>query len=319
MFNLPVLERPIDNTAQSAFMNCPKEFFFGMVLHRRSREESSPLSFGSVWHKILEIHYKSGADIVAVEDGVRAYVAAHPMPVSSDYRTLERALMDYKKKYLSRPERTLSKDLLSTIGFPKNPMVELTTSIQGGKLEHPYAGKLDRLVSDELNFVEDHKTTSRFDKHYFSQYELSNQMMGYTYMANLLVPGANFVGVRINVYHVLTEKTDFKSQLVTFSKPQLDGWADNYNSWSAAIRLAYWSWRLQTGLDPAVLGLPDQLIDFMRQFNSWPAHFGDNGCSRKFGLCSYFHVCKLSPKIQMRALEQDFDVKPWNPLDADED
>lgn len=314
--DLPLLQRPIDNTALSAYMTCPREFLFSMVLHRRARETSQALSFGAIWHKVLEYHYKTGGDIVTVEDSVRAYHEKHPSAPGSDYRTLERALMDYKEYLKKWP---LGKDLKATIGFPDRPMVEISTEIQGGDLAYPYAGKIDRAVSEDLDFIEDHKTTSRKESGYFEQFELSNQMKGYTYIANRLMPDRNIVGVRINLYHVLTRETNFDRQLITFSKAQLVEWAENYNKWFSRVKMEYWAWLLQQGADPSELGIDNVLVDFLRGLDPFPAHFGDNGCSRKFGKCSYFHVCKLPPRVQMKALEQDFDVKPWNPLDADED
>lgn len=318
--NLPMLDRPVDNTAQSAYMNCPREFLFSMVLHRRAREVKPALSFGSIWHKILECHYKSGADVVHVEDSVREWHSKTPQsPVGTDYRTLERALSDYKGPYLKK--WPLAKDIKSTIGFPSSPMVEISTSIQGNGLAAPYAGKIDRFVEEDLCFIEDHKTTSRKDKYYFEQFQLSNQMMGYTFIGGLLVPDRRIVGVRINLYHVLTNESGFDRQLITFSQSQLEGWRDNYNKWVARIKLDYWAWRIAQGEDYGDLGLSGELADFIRAagIEPFPAHFGDNGCSRKFGRCTYFNVCSLPPRVQMKALEQDFDVVPWNPLEVDDD
>jgi hypothetical protein len=297
-------------------MNCPREYFFGYVLHRRARETSAALSFGDIWHKILELHYKTGADVVAVREGIFLHTADKPSS-GEDYRTLDRALMDYEKYYLKK--WPLAKDIASTIGFPDNPMVELKVSMQGEPLIHPYAGKIDRLFEEDgLVYVEDHKTTSRFDKHFFKQFELSNQMKGYTTIGGHILPSRKVAGVRINAYHCLTTKTDFYRQVITFSKAQLDEWAENYNKWIVRLRMDYFAWRLSQGATPDELGLDPVLVDFLRRIEPFPAHFGDNGCSRKFGMCTYYGVCSLPPRVHMKALEMDFDVKPWNPLDHDD-
>lgn len=305
----------MDNTAQSAYMACPREFLFGMVLHRRSKERKSALSFGSLWHRILEEHYRSGADIIAVEE---AATNIWEGDTPGDHRTLNRALMDYQK-YLKT--WGLAKDVQETVGFPDNPMVEMSTSAASEEIDHPYAGKIDRMVNevDGLAFVEDHKTTSRLDKYYFDQFTNSNQMKGYKFLGGKLAPSIPLVGVRINVIHTLKNETNFHRRLITYSPSQMTEWADNYNKWIVRIRLDYWAWAIQGGADPEQVGIDGSMVDFLKQWQAFPAHFGDNGCSRKFGLCTYHGVCSLPPRVQMKALENDFVIAPWNPLNVEDD
>ena len=314
--NLPILQRSMDNTALSAYMACPTEFLFAMVMHRRKRKKTktaAPLAYGSLWHKILELHYRSGGHLPTVMESIHSWQGNIP----NDYRTYQRAMSDYPK-YIKR--WGLDVDLNETVGFPDNPMIEVRAEIEDELLDHPYAGKLDRFMIETSGpaLVEDHKTTSRLDKHYFKQFENSNQMMGYTFMAQRLAPSLGIVGVRINLAHVLTNKTEFHRRTIYFSTSRLAKFASNYNTWIARIRMDYWSWQLQNGVDPDEFGIDPMLVDFLR--NSWepfPSHFGDNGCSRKFGLCTYYGVCSLPPRFQMKALEADFDVEEWNPLEVD--
>lgn len=314
---LPVLGRPIDNTALGTYMACPREFLFAMVLNRRKKKgarDSPALEFGSLWHKILELHYQSGGDIATVMQAIDFWKGNPP----DDYRTFQRAMMDYRGKWQKTwdPE----KDLRETVGFPDSPMVEIRAEIEAEELVHPYAGKIDRVFVEHEGqaFVEDHKTTSRLDKHYFKQFELSNQMMGYTFMGQRLAPSLGIAGVRINLYHCLTKQSNFHRRVIMFSKAQLRAWAENYNSWMGRLRMDYWSWYIQQGNDPDELGIDPGIVDLLRNWTPMPAHFGDNGCSRKFGLCTYYGVCSLTPRVQMKVLEADFDIAPWNPLEVDE-
>lgn len=322
MTELPVvLERPIDNTALSAYMACPKEFLFAMILHRRIKKgakEKQALSYGSLWHKILENHYLSGGDPHKVMEAIEIWQGNEP----GDHRTFERAMMDYQK-YLKTWDP--DKDLKSTIGFPSNPLVEIQTQIRTDELAHPYSGKIDRMVceQDGMSFIEDHKTTSRLDSHYFDQFTNSNQMMGYTYIGQHTAPSHDIKGVRINLYHVLKNNTNFHRRVILFSKNKLREWVANYNKWIARVRIDYWAWLLAEGHATQeqlreVVG-DGHLMDFILDIEAFPAHFGDNGCNRKYGLCTYFGICSLSPHIQMKALEQDFDVLPWNPLEVDDE
>lgn len=303
---LPVIDRPLDNTAMTVFMTCPREYFFSMILHRRSKGVSIPLHFGATWHKILEMHYRSGGDkTLALMAGEVAW-AGHD--ATGDYRTLDRAFLDYERyvKEHGLPEDEARAGKGKTVGVGADALVELSTNAQGDELLHPWAGKMDRII--DLNgsyYIEDHKTTSRFDKNYFRQFELSNQMMGYTYLGRQLFPSLNIVGVRINLLHVLTEKSAFHRQLFTFNPSQIQEWAQNNNQWMR--RLAWEYDQLQQ--HGVANGVP---------VAAFPGHYGDNGCSRKFGMCGYHPVCSSSPRARQHVLESDYDILPWNPLEADE-
>jgi hypothetical protein len=299
---LPVIDRPLDNTAMSAYMTCPREYYFGMVQHRRGAGKSPALVYGSLWHKIMEYHYKSNGDVELVR-----YVASKSWEghdAADDYRTLKRGLLDYdryRKQYGDKPSDESSGRTVGTVG---DMLVELGTNAQGDDLLHPWAGKLDRIIEiDGLYYVEDHKTTSRLDKWYFQQFELSNQMMGYTYLAKALLPMLTVVGVRINLAHVLTEKSAFLRQLVNFNPNQLKRWTEQTNIWMKKLELDY--------VAAAAEGFP--LVPEV----AFPQHFGDNGCSRKFGKCGYFGVCSSSPKLQASILEREYLINPWNPLAED--
>lgn len=307
MTSLPVIQRPLDNTALQAYMACPREYYFSMHLHRRARGSSPALAFGTAWHKALEIHYKSGGNEDLVELMVRSSWEAHD--AVDDYRTLDRVLLDYRKyrRTYGTPDEESSRGQGRTVGYPDEPMVELSLNAHAEPLIHPWAGKIDRIIElGGLYYVEDHKTTSRLDRNYYRGFDLSQQMMGYTFLAQHLMPSKQVVGVRINVAHVLKTGTNFERQLFTYSPAQLDEWARNTNKWMYRLSedikewQGYTSWR------------GDEI--------PWPiAHYGDNGCSRKYGMCSYHSVCSVSPRLRQGMLESQFDLNPWNPLAVEED
>lgn len=302
---LPVIDRPLDNTAMSAYMTCPREYYFSMVLHRRGKGKAPPLVFGSAWHKALEIHYKSGGDRDLVRYAVSESWEGHDQP--DDYRTLNRVLLDYDrytKQYGSDP----TKEDGRTLGSAGEWMVELSTNAQDPGLVHPWAGKLDRIIDVAgLVYPEDHKTTSRLDKHFFRQFELSNQMMGYTRLGKFLLPSMPVVGVRINVSHVLTNDTKFYRQLVTFGPQQLERWANVMNVWMKRIAADYVAINEKRDANGNLPLIPPDDV--------FVQHFGDNACSRKYGMCAYHQVCSSSPKTQSGVLEREYDINPWNPLE----
>lgn len=302
------ISRPIDNTALSAYMTCPREYFYSMVLHRRGGGRAPALVFGSAWHKALEVHYKTGGDEAAVNEAVIMSWEGHD--AAEDYRTLDRVLLDYRK-YREKIGVPM-KEEEQTLGWPEAPLVEVAANVESGGLIHPYAGLLDRIITmDGLAYVQDHKTTSRLDKHYFRQYELSPQMLGYTHIAKQLLPGVRVVGVQINVSHVLTAKTEFHRQIVTFSPARVEEWTFNTNLWLRKLDADYAQFAEEQAQRPDAL--PGDGIT-----ESFMGHYGDNACSRKYGVCGYAAVCGVAARVRRRVLEQEYEVEEWNPLKANE-
>lgn len=280
------LTRPIDNTALDTYMRCPKEYDYSMRQHMRRGGAPSPaLAYGSVWHIIMETHYLTNGDAMAVRQA--ALDAWEPHGIADDHRTLERALAEYDN-YVERwgsPEQEHGQ----TLGAPEEPLVELSVNATWEGALHPYAGKLDRIIEESGQiYIEDHKTTSQMGPQYFKQFELDNQMMGYTVLGTLLT-GVRVAGVRINGHAVYKRESKFQREFIPFSPDRLEDWKENYNRWIERIQASYAN------------------NDFPRNFKA---------CSRKYGSCPYTTVCSMPPKLRDKVLQHDFDYNPWNPLEA---
>lgn len=307
-----IIGRPIDNTALSAFMRCPSEYEKSMVQHRRSNRISPALGYGGTWHKGLETHYKaakcSEADLI---DQVVLAMSEdwEDHGIEEEHRTLARLILEYKKYLRQRGLPWMEES--KTVGWPESPFVELNGEIAIPGARHPYAFKIDRIyTSQNQYFIEDHKTTSRFDKNYYRQFELDNQMMGYAYVAQLLT-GKPIAGVRINVHVIHKNDSLFDRRNVSFSPPRLDDWARglDVNLAQLEARMAAYKIRLPKDSDLQTQNQVDNIFE-MRQ----------SSChDRKFGACPYVSVCSMPPHLRQRTLEDDFEVNVWNPLEADED
>lgn len=303
-FPLPVLQpgtgysslvgRPIDNTALACYMECPRRYYYSMVLHRRREGLPSPaIAYGSAWHKAMETHYKTNGDRDEVRMAVLDAWEDHDRP--DDHRTLARVLLEYDRyvEHWGLPEAETAR----TVGWPHQPLVEISTELSWPGAAHPYAGKIDRII--EMNgqiFVEDHKTSSR--KPDFRQFEMSNQMMGYAYMAQLIT-GRAISGVRINAHTVLKNDSSFERHIISYSQERLKAWAENYNCWIA---------RIEDDMAAVKSAYPEQAA------GAFPYNFV--ACAGKYGMCAYTSVCSQDPRIRQRVLEMDFAVNPWNPLEA---
>lgn len=304
----PYITRAIDNTALAAYMECPRKYYYSMVENwRREGKQKPALAYGTTWHKILETHYKTGGD----RDLVRtvAELSWQEVENSEDYRTLHRALAAYDE-YLLR-YGSFEKEQQGwgrTVGFPDAPMVEIATELSWPGALHPYTGKIDRIYEQQgLFFVEDHKTTSALGVHYFSQFDPSNQMMGYAWLASL-ISGLPIAGVRINAHGVLKTQNKFERQVVSFSPERLTEWSRNLNSWIKRLDASH---RL---LREAVVNevLTEEVL-----LEAFPHNF--NACAAKYGQCSYTSVCTMPARLRSRILAADFTQTPWNPLAGDEE
>lgn len=287
---LPVIERPIDNTALSLFMKCPQKYDYAMRQHRRRQGKPSPaIAYGSAFHKCLEMHYKYGGEEEIVYKAL--YKSWEDHGKVDDHRTVDRVWMEYLKyveKY-GKPEDETAK----TVGYPDSPLIEMSVNASWEGARHPYAGKIDRIIELQGQYyVQDHKTTSRMGDYYFKQFELSNQMMGYVWIARKLIPDIKIAGVQINAHCVLKRESKFAREIISFSDDRLEDWAANYNNWVFKIEQAHMN-------------------------NDFPRNFSE--CDGKYSMCEYAGVCSMPPKLRERTLEFEFDVVPWNPLEGEDD
>jgi hypothetical protein len=311
----PHINRSIDNTALAQYMECPRKFYYGMVLNRRKGGLSKPaLSYGTTWHTILETHYKTGGDYAAVKDAAVASWQPHDNP--DDHRTLERALKAYVG-YLNRwgDHEADSRGNGATVGFPNSPVVELATELWWEGAIHPYAGKIDRVFELQgLYYVEDHKTTSALGANYFYQFDPSNQMMGYAVLAQELT-GLPIAGVRINAHGVLKTQDKFERKIVTYSQPRLAEWKHNYNMWVGRLENSMALLKPEyIGNEELSMGVRDEDRVLLEAF---PHQF--NACAAKYGMCQYAEVCTSPPHLRKRIIDFEYEEEPWDPMhSADE-
>lgn len=283
-FALPVLDRVFDNTAMASHEKCPRLYFNSMVLHRRSDKESAALLYGRCIHTLFEIFYKTQDSEMAIALTHQKYV--HTFLGTQDFRTLGRAILVFEQwlDHYGAPDTWADK----TLGFPTEPMVELSTHVMLPIAEISYAVRIDRIFEERGKiYVEDHKTTAAFGATFYNEWQLSGQMMGYVRAAELLI-GQPVAGIRINT--VVTRKNDseFSRRYLHFDPVVLDNWELSRKRRYELIQR-------------------DHADDFFVQ--NWTA------CSTKYGMCPYADVCELPPVDAARALITDFAVAPWDPSD----
>lgn len=306
---LPFIPRAIDNTALAAYDECERKYYYGMVLHRRRKgAERPPLVYGTAWHKALEAHYKTNGDLNAVMEGAAKAWKDHG--IADDHRTYHRLISAYEA-YVSLyglPEAE-ARGWGKTVGYPENPVIELAIEIWWPGALHPYTGKIDRVIEHQgLYYVEDHKTSSALGDQYFRQFDPSNQMMGYCWIAQQ-VTGLPIAGVRINAHGVLKSQNKFARSTIHYSPDRLLEWADNYNVRVQKVNESHA--RLEAGR------LPDGTVLDAALLEAFPHQYG--ACAAKYGQCTYADVCTFDRRLRSRILAADYEVHEWNPLEEDEE
>ncbi len=294
--SLALIDRPLDNTALAAFLACPQLYFLQYVRHYRSKGSRIALDYGSLWHTIMEWHYKSDGD-ETLTYAMTAKKWRDAIPATDDHRTFDRAWTDYelyRKKWGYTPS---TDEQYKTIGFIQgNPLIEMFLNAMWPGAPYPYAGKIDRIAenADGEVIVDDHKTNSRdgvLGDWYFNQFQLDNQLIGYTKIASL-VTGREVAGVRVNAYAVLKTKSSFARRTFRFGPELMTQWEEDYRHVVKELETAY-----RTGI--------------------WRRNY--RACATKYGPCAMVEVCKARPDVKQRILDQDYVVRPWNPADTGND
>ncbi len=172
------------------------------------------------------------------------------------------------------------------------PAVELSfnfafTEIEGESIS--LAGHMDELCeADGVYYVKDDKTTkSPLSAHYFQQWSPNNQMSLYS-IAGRIILDKPVRGVLVRAAQIGVEFTRFATAQVPRPQAVLAEWLEDAKFY---IRQA--------------------------RENALTGHFprNDKSCGN-YGGCVFQKVCSVSPSHRQAWLEQDFEKRIWNPLDA---
>lgn len=294
-----LIGRPIDNTVLSAYMKCARRgLYLGFKHYRRSGPPGPALGFGRGWHYIMEANYSAPkTSAVELYATVELFAAEHweDHQILDDYRTFQRAMLEYKN-YLRQYGLPWDEEA-RTVGWPGAPMVEIASEVLIPGARHPYSGKMDRIIQVHGQYlVEDHKTSSRADS--FAMYEMDNQMLGYAVIGQLLTQ-LPIAGVRINRAVIRKNDSELERRTIPYAQERLKQWMKNYDRQLD---------RLERDLE-----LFEKNPD-VAETQGFPLNF--SACHEKFGMCTYAGVCSLVPRVWQDALNEDFEVKPWNPLEV---
>lgn len=308
----------IDNTTLEKFQACSRASKFYCV-DRRQLRDSPALAFGGAIHEGLAVLYREGFGAVtsAVELTMTTLREKYS-PNSDEWRTPQLAcetILDYVDKYRN--------EHIKPVIFEGAPFVEKPFSLYVGEihvdatLPYTYAdlsdkkdstelmyinkihilwtGRLDMAITenDDNVFVLDHKTTSIGGVQFFSDFILSQQMLGYSWALRRLMPARNILGMVVNaIIQRKPTKTgkalEFVRQTYFHQKWMQDEWVQDVMS-----EISRFVNCLTTGFFPKA--------------TKW--------CFEKYGRCPYHEACTLPPDMRETFINSDEYVNvTWSPL-----
>jgi hypothetical protein len=188
----------VDNTKLSAVAECSNKAVLRHVLHLTTLDDSAALEAGKAFHECLEVWFKGGTKVAALDRLVHVYqewaeehlTSTHRLWWENVYRILDVWLTQHP--VASFPFIVPSPEFIE-VGFVW-PLVEYAG------FTVLYVGRLDGLVRDGDDWwVLEHKSTGRIHKQWAEQFLLSSQIDAYLWGAQKhLGDKARVVGVKLN-------------------------------------------------------------------------------------------------------------------------
>lgn len=305
LWSLQVPAWPVawDSTMLGLLKECPRKFYYQMVLGYQPKGLSIHLFFGQVYHAALE-HYDHARAAGADHDVATLAAVRHALVATwiEDPETGELDPWESGDSYKNRYTLVRSvvwhcdhfRDLPFTTVLLHNgkPAVEYSFRFEAMEVASEpvlLCGHMDALVeqpSTGLRYVKDHKTTrNALDARFWKQFTPHNQFSLYT-IAGGIVLADKCEGVLVSGAQIAVGFTRFALQPVARPQAVLDEWLRD---------TAYW-------------------IGQAREFaarDHWPLN--DKACSNYMG-CAFQSVCKVSPSHRKAHLFADFAKWEWNPL-----
>lgn len=294
---LPNLQVAWDSTSLGLLKECPRKYYYSIILGRQSSKENVHLVFGQLYHAALERydHARSegsthaAATIAAVRYCLTAtWRGNRPWDSGDQYKnryTLVRTVVWYLDHFGDDPATTVQ------LANGK-PAVELSFRFGWGfdlsTGESALAcGHLDRIVNFAgETWVLDRKTTkSTIGEDFFTKFNPDNQMTLYT-LASQVILGVPARGIIIDGAQVAVTFSRFKRGFTFRTASELGEWFQE--------TVFY-------------IGLAD---GFARS-NFWPKN--DKSCGN-YGGCVFREICAKGPESRIEWLTSKYHERVWDPL-----
>jgi len=286
----------LDSSKLTAYMDCPRRYFFEYVLSWRSDAPNNHLVFGTAFHDAMEHLLLNGYDDDSVMGAFDKFLLSYRQffPATSDEL--------YSPK---DPDRCLAALGLYAENYQRDltDFETLYTEIAGTvpiNDDQVLYFRLDSICKDSQGriFSLEHKTGSRISRFWTDQWPLAVAVGTYTHVMNCLYDPATVWGVKINGTFFQKGNIKFLRVPVRKTLSHMKQWLWNVAWWADQIR---WQFDL---LDKC--SADDQV---MMAFPQQPG-----SCTKYFG-CPYHDFCLAWPNPLQHAddIPVGYCVERWDP------
>ncbi len=317
----------IDNSSLERFQTCPRSAENYIIQRRESNSPRRPLDFGAAIHEGLASFMRGDSIEAALEHLHNRLDSCQPCS-PTEWRTAENAekllcgwveahapfrfrpVINDGQVVVETPFDIVIAELPIDGLFPCPPSLLFGSESSYGELgldlsEPPatycstvivhWTGRIDAIVTHDDHpgvWVLDHKTTSIGGPTYYSQFNLSQQMLGYCYAAKKIFgiePAGLLLDTLFNRQPTKTGKSqEFNITPFPYESYQYDEWVDDVRHFVADF-------------------IANLLRGFFPKSTAW--------CFGKYGACPYHTACTLPPaERQMLLASPSFRNVTWNPL-----
>lgn len=296
---LPGLQLAIDSTSLGAFKECPRKYYYSIILGWQPKDTSVHLVFGILMHSGTEQYHHARSAGESHENALE--IALHwvlkvtwdkklgrPWISGDSYKnrlTLIRTLLWYLDQWAAE---NLDNIILSN----GKPAVELSFHFDSGYQASTgesflFCGHLDRLVMfNGQPWISDIKTTkSELSPYFWQQFNPNNQFSMYM-LAGQVAFAQPVQGIIVDGAQVLVDSSRFQRHPIPYDKSKIDEWYLATGWWIAKM-------------------------DECAQAGSWPMN--EKSCSN-YGGCPFLAVCAKPPGAREQWLKADFRQRIWDPM-----
>ena len=297
--SLPYLQLAMDSTSLGLLKECPRKYFYSIIMGYSSRTQSIHLTFGLLFHSALE-QYDHKKFSGLSHDEALEFTVLYLLNATWDRELGKAKEMEHEAKTRANLLRTVvwyldqfKDDPLETIRLDNGrPAIELSFRFDSGYASstgEPFllCGHLDKLASmDSRTYIVDRKTTSTtLSSSYFEKYTPDNQFSLYNF-AGSVVYSTSISGIIVDAAQIAVTFSRFQRQTIFRPTSLVDEWYKD-------------------------LGYYLSMAEMYAKREYWPCN--DKSCG-SFGGCPFRTVCSKPESLRPQYLNSMFTRRVWDPL-----
>lgn len=287
----------IDSSKLQDYITCPRLFFYKYVLGWDKDELNNHLIFGEAWHAAMEHLLLHGYTEDSIIGAYQAFIDIYRpnFPEGTDELLFPKV-----------PSRALEALILYCMEWEQRDRAQevLYTEISGtvAVMENvPLHFRMDSILRvDGKIRSREHKTGSRLDRTWETQWSLKTQVGTYTHVLYCLYPPDEIYGIEINGAIFTKKNTRFPRIPIRKQREAMQVWWWNTKEWASRMLHDYERLHESKREDGILMAFP----------------MATESCTKYFG-CPFMDYCSAWPNPLQYAEEPPigYAVRWWDPSD----